>query len=352
MEADEFFARFTAGRVPGRYLFGINEFSRRIADAIEVDGFIDDYAQETLHAGKPVLRLAEVPKDAWVVSCVTNARPTTAMRRIQACGIENYLDYFAFAQASRGRIRSIPAIEDTVIDYREHAEKYSWVRRVLEDEESRRVFDDVMNFRLSGDLRAMARFDYAAERQYFEAFCELAHGEVFVDGGGYDGFTTLEFARRCPAYARIHFFEPVEAAMQTARAKLEGLGNVVYHSVGLFDAKAALPFDANAGSASRISEDGEGVIHVDRLDDVVPDRVSFVKLDLEGVEVQALRGMRRHIVEDAPKLAVAVYHHPSDLWRIPEFVLGLRSDYAVYLRHYTESWTESVAYFVPRSHSR
>lgn len=348
MDADEFFARFAGNGMSDKYLFGINEFSARIANEIDVDGYIDDYTGEKTHAGKPVLRLADVPKHAWVVSCVTNARPRTAMQRLQASGIENCLDYFAFARASRGRIQSIPAIEDTVADFRKHPEKYTWVRSLLEDDESRSVFDAVLNFRLSGDLHAMERFDYAADRQYFEDFFSLDDGEVFVDGGGYDGFTSLEFAKRCPRYSRIHFFEPVESAMRTARDKLKGMDNVVYHAVGLFDAKAALSFDASAGSASRISDDGKLKIDVDRLDDVVKDRVTFIKLDLEGVEVQALHGMRRHVAGEAPKLAVAVYHHPSDFWRVPEYVLGLRRDYAVYLRHYTESWTETVAYFIPR----
>lgn len=348
MDIDRFFTRFASGDVPDRYLFGINEFSDSIATAISIDGFIDDYTGETSHMGRPVLRLADIPNTAWVVSCVTNARPKTAMQRLRAHGIENCLDYFAFSRASQGRIPQIPAIADAVLDHRQNVEKYTWVRSLLADEESRKVFDDVLSFRLSGDLCSMERFDYAAERQYFENFFRLDDGEVFVDGGGYDGFTSLEFAKRCPRYSKIHFFEPVSAAMLTAKDKLKGHQNVAYHSVGLYDRKTTLSFDASAGSASRISDGGELKIDVDTLDAVVGDRVTFVKLDLEGVEVQALHGMRRHIVEDVPKLAVAVYHHPSDFWRVPEYILSLRSDYAVYLRHYTESWTETVAYFIPK----
>lgn len=349
MDADEFFTRFASSGTPDRYLFGVNEFSARVANEIAVDGFIDDYTGEKHFMGKPVLRLADVPKSAWVVSCVTNARPRTAMQRLGAHGIAKRLDYFAFSRASQGRIRPIPAIEDTGIDHRQNSEKYAWVRSILADEESRRVYDDVLNFRLSNNLGSMARFDYAAERQYFEDFFSFASEEVFADGGGYDGFTSLEFARRCPHYSRIHFFEPVESAILAARDKLKGLDNIVYHSVGLYDRKTTLSFDASAGSASRISDDGKLKIDVDRLDDVVKDRVTFIKLDLEGAEVQALQGMQRHIVDEAPKLAVAVYHHPSDFWRVPEYVLGLRSDYALYLRHYTESWTETVAYFIPEN---
>lgn len=349
MDANEFFTRFASNATPDRYLFGINEFSVRVANEIAVDGFIDDYTGEKRFMGKPVLRLGEVPESAWVVSCITNARPKTAMQRLKLQGIDKCLDYFAFSRASQGRIRPIPAIEDAGIDHRQNPEKYAWVRSILADDESRKVFDDVLNFRLSGNLDSMRRFDYAAERQYFEDFFRFGDEEVFVDGGGYDGFTSLEFAKRCPHYSKVHFFEPVDSAMRMARDKLKGRDNIVYHSVGLYDRKTTLSFDASAGSASRISDEGTLKIDVDRLDDVVKERVTFIKLDLEGVEVQALQGMQRHIVEDAPKLAVAVYHHPSDFWRVPQYILGLRSDYAVYLRHYTESWTETVAYFIPQT---
>jgi hypothetical protein len=70
-------------------------------------------------------------------------------------------------------------------------------------------------------------------------------------------------------------------------------------------------------------------------------------MDLEGWEIKALEGARQHIVADHPTLAIAVYHHPSDFWQIFEYVKNLRHDYNVFLRHYTEGWSETVMYFVP-----
>ncbi len=49
-----------------------------------------------------------------------------------------------------------------------------------------------------------------------------------------------------------------------------------------------------------------------------------------------------------PKLAVAVYHDPAHFWQVPEIILGVRNDYNVHLRHYTEGWTETVMVFVPK----
>jgi hypothetical protein len=70
-------------------------------------------------------------------------------------------------------------------------------------------------------------------------------------------------------------------------------------------------------------------------------------MDLEGWELRALNGAKRHIVEDHPKLAVAVYHDAPDFWRAREYVANLRTDYTIYLRHYSEGWSETVMYFIP-----
>ncbi|MBP7509952.1 MAG: FkbM family methyltransferase [Smithella sp.] len=83
------------------------------------------------------------------------------------------------------------------------------------------------------------------------------------------------------------------------------------------------------------------------LDQYVNDKVTFIKMDLEGWELKAMQGAKKHIIEDKPKLAIAVYHNASDFWQVFEYVTSLRRDYRVFLRHYTEGWSETVMYCVP-----
>ncbi|RLW68504.1 MAG: hypothetical protein B6D71_13650 [gamma proteobacterium symbiont of Stewartia floridana] len=71
------------------------------------------------------------------------------------------------------------------------------------------------------------------------------------------------------------------------------------------------------------------------------------EMDLEGWELQALHGARRHILEERPNLAIAVYHQAADFRTIFEYITGLCPDYRVYLRHYTEGWSETIMYFIP-----
>jgi FkbM family methyltransferase len=175
-----------------------------------------------------------------------------------------------------------------------------------------------MNFRLNGDLQPMSVFQYAADRQYFEPFLGLRAGEVFVDGGGFDGFTSREFARRCPDYKAIHLFEPSDRMLAVARNNLADLARVTYHPLGLYDRAASLSFDASGGSASRITANGTESIEVGRMDNAVNEAVSFIKLDLEGAEQAALKGAK--ITFSGSSKHVAVYYRPEFL-KIP-YILG------------------------------
>ena len=225
--------------------------------------------------GVPVIKLSAVETDSMVLSCVTANRPLTALKKLSQIGIHNCCDYFSFADASEGKFSQVAAIAETRLDYQKHADNYQWVRKQLYDEESVDVFDRILQFRLHGDLQPMSKFEYAADRQYFEPFLKLNTGEVFVDGGGFDGFTSQEFVVRCPDYSAIHFFEPSAEMLIAAKSKLSELTRIHYHQVGLYDNNSTLSFDSNAGSASRISENGNEKIQVARLDDVVGDAVSF-----------------------------------------------------------------------------
>ena len=68
-------------------------------------------------------------------------------------------------------------------------------------------------------------------------------------------------------------------------------------------------------------------------------------MDLEGWEMNALQGSRGHIKLDRPKLAIAVYHHAKDLRLTYEYINKFDHEYKLYLRHYTQGWSETVMYF-------
>ena len=217
----------------------------------------------------------------------------------------------------------------------------------MADSTSKNQLYNLINFRLSFDLYYLRGFAALEDRQYFEDFVEFSDKEVFVDVGGYDGYTTRYFANLCPNYKAIHFFEPEEANMRVAQKNLADLAHITYYQQGLSDTKETLFFQM-AGSASHIAASGDLSIAVDRLDKLVADAVTFIKMDIEGAEEKALAGCSEIIAKHHPKLAVSVYHHSNAIWQIPEYILSIYSGYDLYLRHYTEGKDETVMFFIPR----
>lgn len=77
------------------------------------------------------------------------------------------------------------------------------------------------------------------------------------------------------------------------------------------------------------------------------EKVTFIKMDIEGAELETLKGASRLIAEQKPKLAVCVYHKPEDIFTIPEYLRTLNPDYKFYLRYYTFAEWDTVLYAIP-----
>lgn len=74
-------------------------------------------------------------------------------------------------------------------------------------------------------------------------------------------------------------------------------------------------------------------------------KVDLIKMDIEGSEMEALKGCAGIIKEQRPVMAVCAYHRIEDLWEVPLYLKELCSDYKSYMRHHAEYWmAETVCY--------
>lgn len=343
--AKSFCKAFMSAPVEKRLILGRNTYGEAIARKVEIGGFVDDFTTETHFLDKPVIHSDGIPADALVVSSLLG-KPVSGAKRLNEVGA-THLDYFSFHDACGLNLPQQRFWGGFKKEFMKNRERFEWVCELLTDEESRSVFLDILSFRLSGNLDYMRRFTDRERHQYFEPFLDLkTNGETFVDAGGFDGYTSLEFIKRCPGYEQVHFFEPDESNMNIARARLDGYPNIQYHPVGLASFEGAVRF-APGGSIAAINDEGNETIRVDLLDAVVNGPASFIKMDIEGSEKDALGGAKSTIETSHPKLAIAAYHLDDDFWKIPEIILSVRDDYRVHLRHYTEGVAETVMFFVP-----
>lgn len=332
-----------------RYCFGRNALSLALSDLIRADAYIDDFAPPgSTWYGKPVLTLEQVGRDDIIVNCVINAKPRTAFARLQAAGFSQLVSYASLCKAMPETIPLPDFVRETRADVTLHAQQWRAVFDRLADDESRQVFNDVLHYRLTGDHTVLANYSFRPQEQYFEDFMDFER-EVFVDAGGFDGDTTEQFCRRYPDYRQVYLFEPSPQNIALARQRLAGFEHIEFIEKGVSDSEGTLYFNANEGSSSAVTLEGDSAIHVTTIDACIASEVSFIKMDLEGWEINALKGAAQHIARERPKLAIAVYHRPSDMWGIFNLVDSYAPGYRIYLRHYTESWTETVMFFLPDS---
>lgn len=336
--------RVAAGSAGPCFLIGRNEDAARLIGNLEVMGVVDDNARpgETWN-GLRVVSSAAVPRGAALVNTATSIRPVDVVRRFSNLAGCTFVSFFELVPVLRIELPAF--VSEQRRDWRNCQHEWEHLYERLADEESRRTLCDVLRFRLTADPDWMKNYRVRVGEQYFEPFLAL-DGEVFVDAGAFDGETSAEFRRQDPRYKAIHAFEPDPQNMARARKRLLGIRDVVFHDCGLSDSKADIPFDFGKGSASKVSSASTSVIHVTTLDDAVEGQVTFIKMDLEGWEIPALRGGARHIAAHRPRLAVAVYHQASDFRDVARFALSCHSDYRIFLRHYTQGWSETVMFFV------
>ena len=233
-------------------------------------------------------------------------------------------------------------IYDNLPQYQELAQK-------LQDEASVKVLDRILGYRLTLDAALLA--DVIDWDLYgFSGLVEFHDNEVYVDGGAYDGDSVRMFINNVHGkYDRVLAFEPDPQTFQRLRKNLASLPRVEPLNFGLHSAKAELRFNNDGSRGAIITDDGECKINVVALDDILAGkRVTFIKMNIEGAELSALRGGAESIRHWHPRLAISAYHRPSDLWAVPFAFREIDPDYRLYLRQHDGGVIETVAYGVPK----
>ncbi|WP_312240736.1 FkbM family methyltransferase [Pantoea sp.] len=330
-----------------RYAFGVTPYSRDIASHFPLSGFIDEYINEAFIDGVPVVNRSQLPVDAMIVCGIADGKALTAQCKLEEIGLE-FIDFFSFYRFFANVLTPAEFYHgaDFIDDYVQNRDAYNQTRTRLADKCSVDTFDKIVDFRLTNYISALNGFTCQLSEQYFDLPFIKDYTEHFVDCGAFDGATSQEFIRRFPHYQSIHCFEPDSAQCKRMATLFQDHPRIAVHPYGVSDKRATLYFTLS-GSMSKICEQGEIAVEVISLDDYLSGPVSFIKMDIEGHELQALAGAEKTIKKYKPLLAICCYHRPDDFRTIPDLVLSFYSGYKLYMRHYTEGLLETVYYFVP-----
>lgn len=242
-------------------------------------------------------------------------------------------------------------LEPELLD--EHAGRLEACLRGLADDESREAFSWVLLSRAYGEDGYLRLSPYP---QYMHPLVRPEPGDVVLDAGGHGGETSAEFLRRMGGRGRIYCFEPCAEyfeRLQAALSKHRLDGAITPVGLGLWSGKDRLRFrrDLVCPGGSCVDPQGDEVIEVTSVDDFVTERglerVDLIKADIEGAEMEMLRGARGTIERHAPKLQISVYHRKEHLWEAQEFLSALPHGYVFHLGQHSMIQTETVLYARP-----
>jgi len=292
----------------------------------------DDRPSHNLFHDMPVEKLDDVLlryPDPIILFCFGSERPEVVdMMEDLASRFESY---FPDMPVSDG-----PLISDEFVE--ENRDRIQSARKLLSGYKSRRVFDNLLSYKSSGKIEYLVNSE--SDQKEKRKLLKLSNDEHFLDLGAYTGDTIDEFLDwKKGKYKHITAFEANDKNYNKLQENKGYLENITFINKAVWDCSEELIFSGRSGRNFGILTDIAGrktepfrvsAVSIDELD-LDP---SFVKMDIEGAERQALIGMKKALNEYHPKLQISVYHRTDDFYEIPLLLEELCPGYKMYLRHH------------------
>lgn len=230
-----------------------------------------------------------------------------------------------------------------------HRSEIAHLIDLLADPKSEETVAALARFRVSGDIAAHPASDLSD--QYFPRDLAAAPRPLrLIDGGAFTGDILESAAKLNVEIDEWYAFEPdsTNFAALARSASSPRVHRAVLFPAGLGARSEQIRFSSGEAAGSHAASTGDTVAQVVALDDVLRGVApTYVKLDIEGFEREALDGMRDTLARCRPRLAVAIYHKPEDLWELPFKVRVLLPDAKLYVRQHGFNGFDTVLYAVP-----
>lgn len=185
-------------------------------------------------------------------------------------------------------------------------------------------------------------------------------GDRVIDAGGCWGDTALFFAHEIGETGRVYTFEFIPSNLDMLKKNLELNPHLQERirvaKAPLWNESGKTFFCTDEGPSSRISGKRTGIGEIEAVTVTIDafveqnqiERIDFIKMDIEGAELAALKGAAATLRRFRPKLAISLYHSLADFWRIPAYLQSLDCGYEYHLAHYTIHMEETVLFAIAK----
>jgi FkbM family methyltransferase len=235
---------------------------------------------------------------------------------------------------------------EPLFSYSDHSAELDAFRSLLADEASRVLLDSIVRYRTSGVLSECPAPSLSDEYTPVDLprFCEPMR---LVDCGAYDGAAIRRFRSAGYKIDAILAFEPDAENFASLSQRWPDDAQGVLMPLPVWSANAHLHFAAQGSMSSGVSGEGGAIVQAVRLDDIAKGFApTLVKMDVEGAELEALKGMENMLRAHRPDLCLSLYHTPRHLYEIPLFVDSLGLGYRFHLRVHEHNTFGVVLYAI------
>lgn len=317
---------------------------------LEIDGFVVDRDVEICNkevCGKEVTYIDSIDKGSLIIIAIREY-DEKKIDQIEKDYLVIYEDFMVFW-----------TLNGEYFDYdfaKNNADKLHQTYEMLHDQYSKKCMSSFINSKISGK-REYLEDVWEKEQYYVPSIIDFSSIDTFVDCGAYDGDSYQSFIEAYLTNTKKNFmgnailFEADSGNYLKLCQNTEGDDRVKTYKLGVSSGKGIIKFSDGDDTSSKLSSVGTAEIKVDSLDHIIFDqtKIDYIKMDIEGCELDALRGGANIIKKYHPQMAICVYHKKEDLIEIPLYIHYLYDGYIFYLRAHRPWSQELVLYAIPQN---
>ena len=239
----------------------------------------------------------------------------------------------------------VPVCGETLFDfefYKAHREELATVYSLLQDEESRRIFECVLRYKLSGKISDLRAVESTKDEMY--SLLDATAVTHYADLGAYNGDTVRELMTYASGLSEVWAFEPDRRSFRKLSDFVGTVDAPTIHTVNAaaWSEDTTLSFaDTGNRNAGAFAIGKQIEVAARSLDSVLDGaKVDYIKYDVEGAEQEAILGSADTIHTHRPRLLVSIYHRSEDLFALPLMIHERFPDYRLTLRRtpYVPAW--------------